>query len=102
MKKVATLCILLLLLVGTVAQAQGKVTLTWGSWRTDDVDGYAKMIALFEASHPNIEVKFEPTLASEYSAQLQASLDGGAGPDLITCKPFDLSLLLYNAGYLTD
>lgn len=103
MKKFVSLIALLVLLLSVIgAHAQDKVTLILGSWRTEDVDGYGKMIALFQASHPNIEVKFEPTLNTEYDAQLRTALDGGAGPDLITCRPFDRALLLYQAGYLTD
>lgn len=83
-------------------QAQTKVTLTLGSWRTEDIDGYGKILAVFNKAYPNIEVKFAPTLNTEYDAQLTTALQGGQGPDLITCRPFDRSLLQYQAGYLTN
>src|SRR4029078_4773709 len=103
MKKFVSLIALMVLLLSVIGvHAQDKVTLILGSWRIEDVDGYTKMIALFHASHPNIEVKFEPTLTAEYDAQWRTALDGGAGPVLITCRPFDRALLLYQAGYLTD
>ena len=103
MKKFVSLIILMLLMLSAIGvQAQDKVTLILGSWRTEDIDGYTKMLALFNAANPNIEVKFEPTLNTEYDAQLTTALSGGQGPDLITCRPFDRALLLYQAGYLTN
>jgi len=83
-------------------QAQAKVTLVLGSWRTEDIEGYGKILDVFNKSHPNIEVKFEPTLNTEYDAQLRTALEGGKGPDLITCRPFDRSLLNYQAGFLSN
>lgn len=103
MKKLA-LILILTLLVSTVgiARAQSPVTLVLGSWRTEDVDGYGKILAIFNKENPNIQVKFEPTLNTEYDAQLVTALKGGQGPDLITCRPFDVSLINYQAGYLTN
>jgi len=83
-------------------QAQGKVTLVLGSWRTEDIEGYGKILDVFNKSHPNIEVKFEPTLNTDYNAQLTSALQAGKGPDLVTCRPFDISLLNYQAGYLSN
>ncbi len=106
MKKLGLLLVILLLVssVGGVqnAQAQAKVTLVLGSWRTEDIDGYGKILGLFNKANPNIEVKFEPTLNTEYDAQLTNALQGGKGPDLITCRPFDRSLLLYQGGFLSN
>jgi len=103
MKKLVSVVVLLLLLLSVIgAHAQDKVTLILGSWRTEDIEGYGKMLALFNAANPNIEVKFEPTLNTEYDAQLTTALQGGQGPDLITCRPFDRALLLYQAGFLTN
>jgi len=104
MKKLALLLIVVIALAfsSSGAQAQSKVTLVLGSWRTEDVDGYTKMIAVFQKTHPNIEVKFSPTLNTEYNAQLTTALQAGKGPDLVTCRPFDISLLNYQAGYLAN
>jgi len=102
-KKLAFILVLTLL-VSTVgaAQAQAKVTLTLGSWRTEDVDGYAKIIAVFNKAYPNIEVKFNPTQNTAYNSQTATALQGGKGPDLITCRPFDTSLAWYQNGYLVN
>ena len=71
MKKFVSLIILMLLMFSVIGvHAQDKVTLILGSWRTEDIEGYGKMLALFNAANPNIEVKFEPTLNTEYDAQL--------------------------------
>src|SRR5262245_31633782 len=83
-------------------RAADKVTLGFGSWRTEDVDGYVKILAQFSKAHPNTELKFEPTQNTQYDAQLTTALQGGNGPDLITCRPFDRSLLLYQGGYLAN
>lgn len=88
--------------VPTDVKVQEVVTLTLGSWRTEDSEGYAKIIAIFEKSHPNIKINFEPTLNTEYDAQLNTALKGGKGPDLVTCRPFDISLLNYQAGFLAN
>ncbi|MCH2095481.1 MAG: ABC transporter substrate-binding protein [Rhodobacteraceae bacterium] len=89
-------------LVATSAAAQ-DVTLTIESWRNDDlVLWQEKIIPAFEASHPGIKVKFTPSAPAEYNAALNAKLDAGSAGDLITCRPFDTSLGLYQNGHLAD
>ena len=39
---------------------------------------------------------------AEYNAALNAKLEGGTAGDLITCRPFDASLALYDQGYLAS
>jgi raffinose/stachyose/melibiose transport system substrate-binding protein len=45
---------------------------------------------------------FAPTAPTEYNAALHAKLDGGTAGDLITCRPFDASLALFQQGYLAS
>ena len=45
---------------------------------------------------------FAPSAPTEYNAALNAKLDAGSAGDLITCRPFDASLELYNKGQLAD
>ncbi len=79
------------------------VTLTIESWRNDDLALWQeKIIPAFEASHPGIKVKFTPSAPTEYNAVLNSKLDAGSAGDLITCRPFDASLALYDAGHLAD
>ncbi|MEM7445019.1 MAG: ABC transporter substrate-binding protein [Pseudomonadota bacterium] len=82
------------------ASAQ-DVTLTIESWRNDDLGIWRDVIIpAFEAQHPNIAVEFAPTAPTEYNAALNARLEGGTAGDLITCRPFDAALALYDLGHL--
>ena len=79
------------------------VTLTIESWRNDDLALWQdKIIPAFEAEHPGIKVVFSPSAPTEYNAALNSKLDAGSAGDLITCRPFDASLALYEAGHLVD
>ncbi len=89
-------------LVATSAYAE-DVTLTIESWRNDDLTLWQdKIIPAFEAEHPGIKVKFSPSAPAEYNAVLNSKLDAGSAGDLITCRPFDASLALFEAGHLAD
>ena len=86
----------------TSAAAQ-DVTLTIESWRNDDLTLWQdKIIPAFEAEHPGIKVQFTPSAPAEYNAVLNSKLEAGSAGDLITCRPFDASLALYDAGHLTN
>jgi raffinose/stachyose/melibiose transport system substrate-binding protein len=79
------------------------VTLNIESWRNDDLTIWQeKLIPAFEAANPGIKVVFAPSAPTEYNAALNAKLDAGSAGDLITCRPFDASLELYNKGHLAD
>ncbi|MBL8152738.1 MAG: carbohydrate ABC transporter substrate-binding protein [Anaerolineae bacterium] len=102
MKKLLIFCLLLVLTV-SVAQAQDAVTLTIESWRNDDLTIWQdSIIPAFEAQYPNIKVVFSPVPPTEYNAALNAKLEGGTAGDLITCRPFDVSLGLFQKGYLAS
>ena len=98
---------LTLVVVGLAAaaptQAQDKVTLVIESWRNDDLEIWQDtIIPAFNAHYPDIEVIFSPTAPTEYNAALNAKLEGGTAGDLITCRPFDLSLELFQQGHLVS
>ena len=79
------------------------VTITIESWRSEDLSIWQdKIIPAFEASHPGIKVKFTPTAPAEYNAALNSKLEGGVAGDMITCRPFDQSLLIFEKGQLAD
>jgi len=83
--------------------ALADTTLTIESWRNDDADLWTnQIIPAFEKAHPDIKVVFNPTAPTEYNAALNSRLEGGSAGDLITCRPFDASLDLFNKGYLTS
>ncbi len=94
------------LLASTLFVAAGSaraadVTLVIESWRNDDLPIWQdKIIPAFEAKNPGIKLKFTPSAPPEYNAVLNSKLDAGSAGDLITCRPFDASLSLYNKGHL--
>ena len=85
------------------AASADDVTLIIESWRNDDLTLWQeKIIPAFEAQNAGIKVQFTPSAPAEYNAVLNFKLDAGSAGDLITCRPFDASLALYEAGHLTD
>jgi len=81
--------------------AFAATTLKIESWRNDDSDIWIDtIIPAFNKKHPDIKVVFSPMPPAEYNAGLNAKLAGGTAGDLITCRPFDASLELFNKGYL--
>ena len=97
-----------LLLASCVISSAGfahaaDVTLNVESWRNDDLKIWQdKIIPAFEAKNPGIKITFSPMAPTEYNAALNAKLDAGSAGDLITCRPFDASLELYNKKHLAD
>lgn len=91
------------ILCGVLSAAAQDAELTIESWRNDDLAIWQeKLIPAFEAKHPGIKVTFSPSAPTEYNAALNAKLDAGSAGDLITCRPFDASLELFNKGQLAD
>lgn len=89
------------MIAGTVSAQD--VTLTIESWRNDDLAIWQdKIIPAFEAAHPGIKLNFTPSAPAEYNAVLNSKLDAGSAGDIITCRPFDASLALFEAGHLAD
>lgn len=84
----------LALLAGLGAAQAGSLKIE--SWRNDDADIWnSKIIPAFNKRYPDIKIEFAPSAPKEYNAALNARLDGGTAGDLITCRPFDASLALY-------
>jgi len=78
-------------------------TLVIESWRNDDLTIWQDVIIpAFNAQYPNIEVTFAPSPPADYNGLLSSKLESGTAGDLITCRPFDNSLGLFNAGYLAS
>ncbi len=102
MKSTFRIALLTSTLLAGAVQAQ-DVTLTIESWRNDDLTIWQDtIIPAFEAANPGIKVVFAPTAPAEYNAALNSKLAAGSAGDLITCRPFDASLELYNQGHLAD
>ncbi len=85
------------------APAAAKASLTIESWRNDDLKIWEDVIIpAFNKQYPDIQVTFAPSAPAEYNAALNAKLEGGTAGDLITCRPFDASLALFDKGYLAS
>jgi raffinose/stachyose/melibiose transport system substrate-binding protein len=100
--KLKTIVLALATLFTAFALAQsGEITIE--SWRNDDLKIWnEQIIPAFNAVYPDIKVTFAPTAPTEYNAALAAKLEAGTAGDLITCRPFDASLELFNKGYLAS
>ncbi len=84
-----------------IALGEGRPRLVIESWRNDDLTIWQRtIIPAFNRHYPDIEVVFAPTAPAEYNAVLNSKLQAGTAGDLITCRPFDLSLELYKQGHL--
>lgn len=104
MRKIVSLMLLLFIVVSfSVTSAQEPVTLTIESWRNDDLAIWQDVIIpAFEAQYPDINVVFAPSPPADYNAVLNTKLEGGTAGDLITCRPFDTSLGLFQQGHLVS
>jgi raffinose/stachyose/melibiose transport system substrate-binding protein len=107
MKKSAFVSLLLVLALAVLAlapvAAQDPVTLVIESWRNDDLAIWQDVIIpAFNAQYPDIQVVFAPSPPADYNGLLNSKLEAGTAGDLITCRPFDASLTLFNAGYLAS
>ncbi|MGW2143130.1 ABC transporter substrate-binding protein [Nonomuraea bangladeshensis] len=67
---------------GTGAQAQGKVTLSYGVWDATQQDAMRELAAEFTKTHPNITVNVQLTPWADYWTKLKAAVSGGAAPDV--------------------
>lgn len=67
-----------------------EVSLTIGSWRTEDVAKYEKVIALFNEQHPDIHISFNPTKNTEYNTVLNTALQAGKDQIFSTCVHMQL------------
>lgn len=82
------------------APAAGVTELVMGSWRVDDVAQMEAILAAFNAAHPDISVKFDPTNPPDYNPTLLAQLEGGTGPDLMYLRSYGNSRNLFASGYI--
>ena len=76
-------------------------TLVIESWRVDDRALWENvLLPAFARHHPDVTVKFAPTAPTGYDAALAGRLARGTAGDLIACRPFDVSLALFQGGHL--
>jgi raffinose/stachyose/melibiose transport system substrate-binding protein len=85
MKRLTLATAVVALSAGMAPAFAEDVTLTIESWRNDDLPIWQeKLIPAFEAKHPGIK------------------LNAGSAGDIITCRPFDKSLALFQKGQLAS
>jgi raffinose/stachyose/melibiose transport system substrate-binding protein len=87
----------------TVAQTPAplqEVVLTMGSWRSDDVEQMARILAKFHERYPSISIKYDTAYQPDYDTPLLAQLKGGTGPDLFYLRSFADSRKLFEQGFL--
>ncbi len=95
------LVLLFFALLGATFAQSGELTIE--SWRNDDLAIWRDaIIPAFNAHYPDIEVTFAPSAPTEYNAVVSSKLEAGTAGDLITCRPFDQSLDLFQRGYLAS
>jgi branched-chain amino acid transport system substrate-binding protein len=78
--------------------ADEAVVLTLGSWRVEDDEQMARILAIFNAEHPNITVKFTPGV--EYQPTLTFQLENGIAPDMFYLSSYSFSQNLFRRGFL--
>ena len=94
-----------LLLAGCAATGDAPegdvVTLKLESWRAEDATVWEKtIIPAFEKAHPEINIEYTPTKATEYDAALASRFEGGTAGDLIMCRPGAINRVSIEKGYL--
>jgi len=89
-------------LLSGCGSAGTRKTLRWWSPQAspDQVAGYRRQIARFEAAHPGIRVRFEPTSDEGYPAQLAAAFASGQVPNIVTHLPSFAAQGYYARGLL--
>ena len=90
----------LTLALAFVAAALAQTTLSFWSWRTEDVAAYEKFIAEFESANPDIRVTFTPYLNTEYNTIVSTALQGGGGPDIVHLRAYGGMEPFANAGLI--
>lgn len=108
-KRIALILLALLVMVSMLSACGGtpvtkeKVTLTMGSWRTDDKTQMDKLLALYTSEvAPNVTITFQPINPPDYNATIRLQLDNKTGPDLMYARSYAAGQELFDAGYFAD
>ena len=64
--------------------------------------GKTRSFLLSTPTFPTSRLSSHPAAPAEYDGALNTRLEGGVAGDLITCRPFDRSLALFDAGHLAS
>ena len=99
-KSMTVIVVLALSLAMTTSALAEKVSLSFWSWRTEDVQAYEQFIKEFNAIHPDINVEFVAYRNTEYNTILATALQAGSGPDIVHLRAYGGMEPLANAGYI--
>ena len=75
-------------------------TLSMWSWRTEDADAYNKILEAYQADHPDVTVKFEAFLNTEYNTLVSTSLQAGDAGDVVQTRSYGGVKPWIDGGYL--
>ncbi|MFH8473852.1 ABC transporter substrate-binding protein [Streptomyces sp. NPDC018000] len=83
--------------------ADGRITLEFLSlaWQKDSVDANKALVRQWNATHPDVQVKYVQGSWDNIHDQLLTSFEGGEAPDIIHDDAADLTDFA-NGGYLAD
>ena len=98
MKKLLAVLLAVLICALPMAAMAEPVTLTVGSWRTDDAEQVGALLARYEEL-TGVKIVFEPTTSTQYNATLRLQLDNGTGPDLFYSRSYATGAELCQAGF---
>ena len=79
-----------------------NVTLTMGSWRTDDVTQITALLKEYKNAKPNITIELRQTLTPDHNATLRLQLESSPGPDLMYARSYATGAQLLTDGYFAD
>ncbi len=83
---IAGVCLAGLWPAGTAGQ--GRVAMTFWSWRGEDRAFYEGMIKKFEAQNPGVSIEFQTYKPTEYNTVLSAAMQAGKGPDIVHLRAY--------------
>ncbi|WP_279474514.1 ABC transporter substrate-binding protein [Aeromonas caviae] len=91
------------LLVWGLSTAAVSQELVLETWRVDDEALWKEQfLPRFQAIHPEITLKLHSQRSADYDRELAERLAAGKAGDLITCRPYDQSLRLFQQEHLLD
>ncbi len=106
MKRAIVFVLAVFMLAGFVSCSKKEkveeVTLTFGSWRPDDVEQMKNLFDLYHQQFPNVNIVFEPVNPQDYNEVILKKLQAGSTPDLLCVRSFATGYDLYSSGYLAD
>ncbi len=86
--------------IGAVSGFAQKTTISFWTWRPEDVDVYNKLIAIFEKANPDISIVQTAQKNTEYNTIVSAALSGGSGPDVFQSRAYGGLETFAQSGFL--